>query len=61
MSLRLTDSVIKRLPTPERGNQITYDDAVKGFGARVTAAGDRAFVLNYRRKLDGRERRITIG
>jgi integrase len=24
-------------------------------------AGGRAFVLNYRRKLDGRERRITIG
>jgi integrase len=61
MHLRLTDSVIKRLPTPESGNKITYDDAVKGFGARITAAGDRAFVLNYRRKLDGRERRITIG
>jgi integrase len=61
MSLRLTDSGIKRLPTPESGNHITYDDAVKGFGVRVTAAGGRAFILNYRRKLDGRERRITIG
>jgi integrase len=61
MRLRLTDSLMKRLPTPKSGNKITYDDAVKGFGARITAAGDRAFVLNYRRKLDGRERRITIG
>jgi integrase len=34
---------------------------VKGFGCRVTAAGARSFVLNYRRKLDGRERRFTIG
>ncbi len=59
--MRLTDIAIKRLPAPPRGNKITYDDAVKGFGCRVTAAAARAFVLNYRRKLDGRERRITIG
>jgi integrase len=59
--MRLTDIVVKRLPAPARGNKIAYDDAVKGFGCRVTAAGARAFVLNYRRKLDARERRITIG
>src|SRR5262245_52036807 len=59
--MKLTDNLLRKLPTPESGNRITYDDAVKGFGARVTAAGDRAFILNYRRKLDGRERRITIG
>ncbi|WGH77483.1 tyrosine-type recombinase/integrase [Jannaschia ovalis] len=44
---------------PERGNQVTYDDALRGFGLRVTAKGVRSFVLNYRVK--GRERRITIG
>src|SRR5262245_48516028 len=59
--MRLQDSSIKHLPTPKRGNRITYDDAVKGLGVRITAAGGRAFILNYRRKLDGRERRITIG
>jgi integrase len=59
--MRLTDIVVKRLPAPSRGNKVTYDDAVKGFGCRVTAAGGRAFILNYRRKADGRERRITIG
>jgi integrase len=59
--MRLTDNTIKRLPAPERGNKVTYDDVVKGFGCRVTTAGARAFVLNYRRKSDGRERRITIG
>ena len=31
----------------------------RGFGVRVTAAGSRAFVLNYR--LRGREHRFTIG
>jgi len=59
--MKLTDNLLRRLPTPARGNKVTYDDAVKGFGCRVTAAGGRAFILNYRRKLDGRERRYTIG
>jgi integrase len=59
--MKLTDNLLRRLPTPARGNKITYDDAVKGFGVRTTAAGGRAFILNYRRKLDARERRYTIG
>jgi integrase len=59
----LTDAVIKRLPIPAAGNRITYDSGdgkVPGFGARVTSAGARSFVLNYLTK-GGRERRITIG
>jgi integrase len=59
--MKLTDRLLRQLPTPARGNKITYDDAVKGFGCRVTAADGRSFVLNYRRKADGRERRYTIG
>jgi integrase len=49
------------LQAPARGNVITYDTEIKGFGARITAAGAIAFVLNYRRKADGLERRYTIG
>ena len=60
MSIRLTDSVIKGLPAPAGGNRVYYDDTVKGFGCRITAAGARAFVLNYR-TTSGRERRYTIG
>jgi integrase len=58
---RLTDKLLRGLVPPERGNRITYDDLVPGFGARVTAAGAVSFVFNYRRKADGRERRATIG
>jgi hypothetical protein len=61
MAQRLTDKLVTALPTPATGNRITYDDAVPGFGARVTAAGARAFVLNYRTRGDGRARRYTIG
>lgn len=59
--MRLIDKIVRQLPAPATGNRVTYDTAVKGFGCRVTAAGGRAFILNYRRKADGRERRYTIG
>jgi integrase len=60
MAKHLADSIVKALPKPASGNRITYDDKVKGFGVRVTAAGTRAFILNYRTR-SGRERRFTIG
>ncbi|MGZ3293462.1 MAG: Arm DNA-binding domain-containing protein [Xanthobacteraceae bacterium] len=58
---RLTDKIVKALPAPERGNVIEYDTETTGFGIRVTAAAARSFVLNYRRKADGPERRLIIG
>jgi integrase len=57
---RLTDAAVKRLPAPAKGNRITYDPALPGFGVRVTAAGHRAFVLTYYNRT-GRQRRYTIG
>jgi integrase len=64
---KLSEETVKRLPVPDTGNRITYfagatiqgAKAPRGFGVRVTAAGARAFVLNYR--LRGREHRFTIG
>jgi integrase len=60
MAQKLTDGIVKALPAPASGNKVHYDSAVKGFGCRVTTAGARAFVLNYRTR-SGRERRYTIG
>ncbi len=61
MSHKVTDKTVKAMAPPSSGNRITYDSEVKGFGVRITAAGSRSFVLNYRRKADGLERRWTIG
>ena len=61
MAQRLTDKLVRSLEPPAKGNRITYDTAVAGFGLRVTAAARRAFVLTYRRKGDQLERRYTIG
>jgi integrase len=59
----LTGRIIRGLEVPAEGNEITYDGgegSVPGFGIRVTAAGSRAFIFNYRTR-SGRERRYTIG
>ena len=61
MRIRLTDAIVRALPAPATGSErITYDSGVTGFGVRVTRAGARSFLLNYRTRL-GRERRYTIG
>src|SRR5690348_12286657 len=67
LQAKLNEDTIKRLPTPASGNRVTYfagatiqgAKAPRGFGVRVTAAGARSFILNYR--LRGREHRFTIG
>lgn len=61
MAVRLTDKLVKELPAPAAGNKITYDEDVRGLGVRVTSAGARAYVFNYRVKGAGTERRVTIG
>jgi len=60
MAAKLTDKLVREMPIPGAGNRIIYDLDVKGFGIRLTSAGGRAFVLNYR-NISGRERRVTIG
>ena len=61
MAEKLTDKLARDAEPPARSNKIIYDESVTGFGLRVTAAGARAFILNYRRRTDGVERRFTIG
>ena len=65
--MKLNEHVVGSLEAPDRGNRVYYfPDAMlqgvkapRGFGVRVTAAGARSFVLNYR--VAHRERRFTIG
>ena len=59
MKLRLTDRSVRALQPPTTGHLISFDGEVSGFGCRVTTAGAKAFVLNYR--IGRRQRRLTIG
>lgn len=58
-SIKLDDKIAASLEPPTKGYNLYFDAQVAGFGVRVTAAGARAYVLNYR--ADGVERRMTIG
>lgn len=63
MTFKFDKAGINALTPPEKGNFIRYDrdhkDSITGLGIRVTAAGSKAFILNYR--VGRRERRLTIG
>jgi integrase len=55
---RLSNRGISKLATTGK-QYIVFDSEVPGLGVRVTAAGVKAFVLDYR--ISGRQRRYTIG
>ena len=58
----LTERRIKATQPPETGYTLLWDQGpsrIPGFGLRVTAAGARSFILDYR--IHGRKRRYTIG
>ena len=62
---KLTDGksgTIAKADAPAKGQRFIFDDhrnAPRGFGLRVTAAGGRAFILQY--SVDGRQHRKVIG
>ena len=58
--MRLIERNIKRLSPPKSGYFIAWDDELTGLGVRVTAAGTKSFIVNYRTSV-GRQRRATIG
>ena len=57
----IDDKMVKELPPPTRGNRITYDTEIKGFGVRVTAKGAKSFIINYRMRNGPTEYRYTFG
>lgn len=42
---RLTKEFIDKVTPPEKGYKVHWDDKLKGFGLRVTAAGKKVFVV----------------
>jgi integrase len=59
--VRLDNDAVRKLAPPKAGAVTHWDDDPKatGFGVRVYATGKVSFFINYR--IDGRERRHTIG
>lgn len=59
MAERLTDRFVRSQSGPQEAYSLHWDSDIKGFGLRVTAAGAKSFILNYR--AGARGRRYTIG
>jgi hypothetical protein len=61
-SVKLTDAFADQVEGPKdhKPYVIHYDVATRGFGLRVTRAGAKSWILNYRAQ-NGFERRLTIG
>jgi integrase len=63
--MKLTDKVVRTLSPTEKHSFILYDsshrDAIPGFGIRVTRRGVKSWIFNFRTRVTGLERRLTIG
>jgi integrase len=56
---RLNKTTIDKLPLPEKGYTLHWDDKFPGFGIRITSTGVKSFVLQKR--INGKDTRLTIG
>jgi len=59
VNTHIAQGTVENAKPPASGYYILYDDKIAGFGIRVTAAGAKSFVFNYR--VNGDKRRFTIG
>ena len=59
LKMNLTKRTVAALPTPEKGSTTTWDDALPGFGVRVSYSGRAVYVIRYRNK-HGRDRLYTF-
>lgn len=58
--MKLTDRTVEDAQCPEgRKDVLLFDDALKGFGLRVTAGGKRVFIFQYR--VGSTVRRTSLG
>ena len=61
-NLQLTKRAIDALPCPAERDTIWWDEDLKGFGLKITSAGRRTFLVQYRPAGDRRNpRKYTIG
>ncbi len=57
--MRLTKRTVDEITAPASGYALHWDDEIKGFGLRVTAAGKKTYIMQ--RRTHGRDRRFTLG
>src|SRR4249920_702630 len=58
--MKLTRVAVERLRLPPgKGELITFDDEIPGFGVRLREGGSRSWIVQY--KIGPKHRRLTLG
>lgn len=57
---KLTKSIIEDTPAPTTGDTWVWDTLLQGFGVRVQASGRKTFVVRYRTKEGGIQRKQKV-
>lgn len=57
--MKLNKTAVDKLESPDKNPAFVWDDALPGFGVRVTKSGAKAFIVQTR--VNGKSRRATIG
>jgi hypothetical protein len=57
-AVKLTKSIVEKLPVPTSGQEIYRDSELKGFAVRITVGGTRTYVVEKR--IGGKVRRVTL-
>ncbi len=57
---RLSKTVVEKI-RPGAADVLVWDEALPGFGVRVKPSGVRSYVIQYRERLTGASRRMTLG
>ncbi|HVT16572.1 MAG TPA: integrase arm-type DNA-binding domain-containing protein [Thermoanaerobaculia bacterium] len=60
MRVKLTKGVVESARANQSGDRLLWDIVLPGFGLRVTRAGVKSYIVQYR-AADGRDRRLTLG
>lgn len=58
LAVKINATTVKKLKSPAQGYALHWDEELKGFGVRITAAGKLAYIVQGR--LNGKEQRKTL-
>ena len=57
---KITKTAIDNFVAPETGDAWLWDSELQGFGVRIQSSGRKTYVVRYRRKSDGKQRKMNL-
>jgi len=57
--MKINRTNLAKVEPPSKGRVVCWDDALPGFGVRISEKGTVAFILKYR--VEGRQHQLTLG